>query len=78
VSEVQIPVNAGSVDMLDQLGQVSPGHRVWLRVNPGFGHGHSQKTNPGGENSKPGIWSPDLPAALDVIQRHHLQLVGIH
>ena len=37
VSELQIPVNAGSVDMLDQLGQVSPGHRVWLRVNPGFG-----------------------------------------
>lgn len=25
VSELQIPVNAGSVDMLDQLGQVSPG-----------------------------------------------------
>lgn len=56
VSELQIPVNAGSVDMLDQLGQVSPGHRVWLRVNPGFGHGHSQKTNTGGENSKHGIW----------------------
>ncbi|WP_432704453.1 hypothetical protein [Escherichia coli] len=64
--------------MLDQLGQVSPGHRVWLRVNPGFGHGHSQKTNTGGENSKHGIWYTDLPAALDVIQRHHLQLVGIH
>jgi diaminopimelate decarboxylase len=42
--------------MLEQLGQVSPGHRVWLRVNPGFGHGHSQKTNTGGENSKHGIW----------------------
>lgn len=78
VSALQIPVNAGSVDMLDQLGQVSPGHRVWLRVNPGFGHGHSQKTNTGGENSKHGIWYTDLPAALDVIQRHHLQLVGIH
>ena len=76
VSELQIPVNAGSVDMLDQLGLVSPGHRVWLRVNPGFGHGHSQKTNTGGENSKHGIWYTDLPAALDVIQRHHLQLVG--
>ncbi len=36
VSELKIPVNAGSVDMLDQLGQVSPGHRVWLRVNPGL------------------------------------------
>jgi diaminopimelate decarboxylase len=78
VHELQIPVNAGSVDMLEQLGQVSPGHRVWLRVNPGFGHGHSQKTNTGGENSKHGIWYSDLPAALAVLQRYNLKLVGIH
>ncbi|BES19265.1 diaminopimelate decarboxylase [Escherichia fergusonii] len=78
VSELRIPVNAGSVDMLEQLGQVSPGHRVWLRVNPGFGHGHSQKTNTGGENSKHGIWHTDLPAALAVIARYELKLVGIH
>ncbi len=78
VRELQIPVNAGSVDMLEQLGQVSPGHRVWLRVNPGFGHGHSQKTNTGGENSKHGIWYSDLPAALEVLQRYNLKLVGIH
>ena len=31
VHELRIPVNAGSVDMLRQLGEVSPGHRVWLR-----------------------------------------------
>ncbi|KAF1370226.1 diaminopimelate decarboxylase [Yokenella regensburgei] len=78
VAELGIPVNAGSVDMLDQLGAASPGHRVWLRINPGFGHGHSQKTNTGGENSKHGIWYSDLPAALAVMQRHQLQLVGIH
>lgn len=78
VRELQIPVNAGSVDMLEQLGQVSPDHRVWLRVNPGFGHGHSQKTNTGGENSKHGIWYSDLPAALEVLQRYNLKLVGIH
>ena len=78
VKALQIPVNAGSVDMLSQLGEVSPGHRVWLRVNPGFGHGHSQKTNTGGENSKHGIWYSQLPQALEVIRRHSLQLVGIH
>lgn len=78
VAEQQIPVNAGSVDMLQQLGEVSPGHRVWLRVNPGFGHGHSQKTNTGGENSKHGIWHADLPQALEVIKCYKLHLVGIH
>ena len=78
VHELGVPVNAGSVDMLEQLGAVSPGHRVWLRINPGFGHGHSQKTNTGGENSKHGIWYSDLPAALAVMQRHQLKLVGMH
>ncbi|WP_194208275.1 diaminopimelate decarboxylase [Superficieibacter sp. 1612_C1] len=78
VHKLQIPVNAGSIDMLEQLGQVSPGHRVWLRVNPGFGHGHSQKTNTGGENSKHGIWHGDLPAALATIEQYGLHLIGIH
>ncbi|WP_110791939.1 diaminopimelate decarboxylase [Cronobacter sakazakii] len=78
VHELGVPVNAGSVDMLAQLGAVSPGHRVWLRINPGFGHGHSQKTNTGGENSKHGIWYSDLPAALAVMQRYKLKLVGMH
>lgn len=78
IAELQVPVNAGSIDMLDQLGAVSPGHRVWLRINPGFGHGHSQKTNTGGEHSKHGIWHADLPLALAVIARHRLHLVGIH
>lgn len=78
VSELKIPVNAGSIDMLDQLGQVSAGHPVWLRINPGFGHGHSQKTNTGGENSKHGIWYADLPQAVEKIRRYDLKLIGVH
>lgn len=78
VVEHQIPVNAGSIDMLGQLGQRSPGHRVWLRINPGFGHGHSNKTNTGGEHSKHGIWHTELPAALAAVKAHGLHLVGLH
>ena len=74
----RVPVNAGSVDMLHQLGARSPGHAVWLRINPGFGHGHSNKTNTGGEHSKHGIWHTDLPAALVAIRQHGLKLVGLH
>src|SRR5690606_20167890 len=73
-----IPVNAGSIDMLHQLGARAPGHRVWLRINPGFGHGHSNKTNTGGEHSKHGIWHADLPAALAAVRQHGLKLVGLH
>jgi diaminopimelate decarboxylase len=78
VVEHRIPVNAGSIDMLNQLGAASPGHPVWLRINPGFGHGHSNKTNTGGEHSKHGIWHEDLPAALAAIRHQGLRLVGLH
>ena len=39
---------------------VRPGREITLRINPGFGHGHSQKTNTGGEQSKHGIWHEQL------------------
>ncbi len=71
-------VNAGSIDMLRQLGERSPGHAVWLRLNPGFGHGHSQKTNTGGEHSKHGIWHEQLGEALAAIRSGGLRLVGLH
>ncbi|MDC6168165.1 diaminopimelate decarboxylase [Paucibacter sp. XJ19-41] len=78
VVEHRVPVNAGSIDMLGQLGAASPGHPVWLRINPGFGHGHSNKTNTGGEHSKHGIWHTELGAALAAVRTHGLRLVGLH
>lgn len=78
VVELGIPVNCGSADMLDQLGAAHPGHPVWLRINPGFGHGHSNKTNTGGEHSKHGIWHAELPQALAKVRANGLQLIGLH
>ncbi|MEG1064077.1 MAG: diaminopimelate decarboxylase [Comamonas sp.] len=78
VVEHQVPVNAGSIDMLGQLAAVSKGHHVWLRINPGFGHGHSNKTNTGGEHSKHGIWHSELEEALEAIKAGGLVLAGLH
>jgi diaminopimelate decarboxylase len=79
VIENRITVNAGSLDMLERVGQHAPeGHRVWLRINPGFGHGHSNKTNTGGEHSKHGIWLDDVPLAIAIVRRYGLKLVGLH
>ena len=78
VTALGIPVNCGSADMLDQLGAVSPGHPVWLRINPGFGHGHSNKTNTGGEHSKHGIWHTELVDALAKVRANGLVLQGLH
>ncbi|MFM0035449.1 diaminopimelate decarboxylase [Paraburkholderia strydomiana] len=79
VLEHRITVNAGSLDMLERIGRrASAGHRVWLRINPGFGHGHSNKTNTGGERSKHGIWLDDVPRAIELVRRYGLALVGLH
>jgi len=56
--------------------ELSP--EVWLRVNPGFGHGHSRKTNTGGEHSKHGVWHEELPACLARATRAGLRVTGVH
>jgi diaminopimelate decarboxylase len=78
ITELGIPVNCGSTDMIAQYGERVPGGELTLRVNPGFGHGHSKKTNTGGEHSKHGIWHAELPAALEVAARHRLRVSGLH
>ena len=76
--ELGLPVNAGSPQMLEQIGEVSSGHRVWIRINPGFGYGHSRKTNTGGEHSKHGIWHEHVAESLALVDRYELDLVGFH
>ena len=78
VVELGIPVNCGSPDMIEQYGARVPGGEITLRINPGFGHGHSQKTNTGGEQSKHGIWHEDLGACLELAKKRDLRVTGIH
>jgi diaminopimelate decarboxylase len=78
VVEHNIHANCGSPDMIEQLGQRAPGREITLRINPGFGHGHSQKTNTGGEQSKHGIWHEQLGDVLLKADRHGLMITGLH
>lgn len=78
VAEHGIHVNCGSPDMLSQLGERQPGAHVTLRINPGFGHGHSQKTNTGGPQSKHGIWHEQLDECLQSADRLGLAVTGLH
>lgn len=71
-------VNCGSPDMIRQLGERCPGRAITLRINPGFGHGHSQKTNTGGEQSKHGIWHEQLPECLGLAKASDIRVTGIH
>ena len=78
VATLGIHVNCGSADMIEQLAERVPGASVTLRVNPGFGHGHSQKTNTGGEGSKHGIWHEEIPEVLRRAEWAGLSVSGLH
>ncbi len=78
IREHRIPVNIGSPDMLAQLGSFCPGAEAILRINPGFGHGHSRKVNTGGEWSKHGIWHEDLEECLRLGREAGVHIVGLH
>jgi diaminopimelate decarboxylase len=82
VVEHDLPVNCGSPDMIDQYGErcraLGRVRGVTLRVNPGFGHGHSQKTNTGGEGSKHGVWHGDVADCVRSAARWGLTVSAIH
>lgn len=78
VVEKNIHVNCGSPDMIDQYGSRAPGREITLRINPGFGHGHSQKTNTGGDSSKHGIWHDQLHDCLVNADNYGLSITGLH
>ncbi len=78
VVQRHLHVNCGSPDMIDQLGAVAPGRNITLRINPGFGHGLSQKTNTGGEQSKHGIWHEQLDDCLRRADHQGLGITGVH
>lgn len=78
VIEHDIPVNVGSPEMIDQLGERAPERNITMRINPGFGHGHSQKTNTGGPQSKHGIWYEQIDECLLRADRNSLMVTGIH
>lgn len=78
VIQHNIHCNIGSPDMIDQLGELAPGRNISLRINPGFGHGHSQKTNTGGPQSKHGIWHEQITDCLRRADRYDLVVTGMH
>ncbi len=64
--------------MIAQYGSRAPGREITLRINPGFGHGHSRKTNTGGDRAKHGIWHEQLADCLVAADHYGLSVTGLH
>ncbi|MDP0500226.1 MAG: diaminopimelate decarboxylase [Verrucomicrobiota bacterium JB022] len=73
-----LKVNACSLNQLERFGQAFPGGRVGLRVNPGLGSGHVNRTNVGGPASSFGVWHAQLDRAVEIAARHNLTIERLH
>jgi len=70
--------NACSLHQLDVYGQLRPGSEVSVRINPGLGSGHSNKTNTGGPSASFGIWHEHIERVFEVQRTHDLHLTRMH
>lgn len=70
--------NACSLRQLEVYGELFPETEVCVRINPGLGSGHSNRTNVGGPSSSFGIWHDYVSRVLALAQRYRLRLTGMH
>lgn len=78
VKKYDIPVNVGSPDMIQQLADAGVKSELTLRINPGFGHGHSSKVNTGGPLSKHGVWHEQIKDCVKLAQANGMWITGLH
>lgn len=70
--------NACSLYQLEEYGKKFPGTHVSVRINPGLGSGHSNRTNVGGPSSSFGIWKDLIPDILDIAKKYNLTIHKMH
>jgi diaminopimelate decarboxylase len=70
--------NACSLHQLRRYGELFPGGELSVRINPGRGSGHNNRTNVGGPGSSFGIWHEKLDEVLALARDFELRLTGMH
>ncbi|MDD5581642.1 MAG: diaminopimelate decarboxylase [Candidatus Marinimicrobia bacterium] len=70
--------NATSCLQLEMFGNEFPGKEVSIRVNPGIGSGHNNRTNVGGLSSSFGIWHEWIPEVKKIAEKYGLTVTKLH
>ncbi|HEO71692.1 MAG TPA: diaminopimelate decarboxylase, partial [Candidatus Hydrogenedentes bacterium] len=63
---------------LTAYGIERPGSDACIRVNPGLGSGHNNRTNVGGPSASFGIWHEHLDQVLSIARTHGLRVTRMH
>ena len=76
--DVGVLFTACSIHQLRAFGRLRPGGEVCLRVNPGLGSGHSNRTNVGGPSASFGIWHEHLNEVYAVQGECGVRITRMH
>jgi diaminopimelate decarboxylase len=76
--ESGVGFTACSLHQLRIYATLFPGSTVTVRINPGKGSGHSNRTNVGGPASSFGIWHELLDEVLAAAREHGVTITGMH
>jgi diaminopimelate decarboxylase len=76
--EVGVLFNACSIAQIHTFGVLFPGRQLSIRVNPGLGSGHNNRTNVGGPSASFGIWHEHLDEALAAGRKYGLKFTRLH
>jgi diaminopimelate decarboxylase len=73
-----ILINCTSLDQLRLLGKLKKGAECSIRINPGEGHGATNKTNTGGPSSKHGIYYDEIKEIKSIAKKLSIGIIGVH
>ena len=71
-------INCTSLDQLELLGELKCGAECSVRINPGEGHGETNKTNTGGPSSKHGIYHDEIEKIKRIAKKYSINIIGVH
>ncbi|WP_138430365.1 bifunctional aspartate kinase/diaminopimelate decarboxylase [Fodinibius saliphilus] len=76
--ELGVHVTLDNIYPLKQWSAIFEGKQVFLRIDPGHGHGHHKHVKTGGVHSKFGIPRFEIPEVANLIERYDISVKGLH
>lgn len=73
-----VMISLDSLDQLERYGEVNPGGKCAVRINPGVGAGHNEKVVTAGKKTKFAIAEEDIDQIFEIAKKHDLKIVGIN
>jgi diaminopimelate decarboxylase len=73
-----VRLTACSLRQIELIGEALPGHEIGVRINPGEGSGHNNRTMVAGVGASFGIWHERIDDARAAAKRHGLHVAWIH